>query len=142
MKVYTLYLAALVLFISEFTNAQVTRANSTQSNQARGASAATQNATNQNQKPVTMNQAADSLKFAVNDYKKWQVLTQYGMPLEFFCSVKQITVGGKLSALIYIPQAVSDIQHFRIEIANPLHLIFSIGKRRPDNIFVSFTNNE
>jgi len=66
MKVYTLYFAVLFFLSSEFTNAQVTRTSSTQTNQAKS----TTQTTNPNQKPVTMSQTADSIKYAVNDLKK------------------------------------------------------------------------
>jgi hypothetical protein len=66
MKVYTLYFAALFFLSPQLTNAQVTRTSSTQTNQAKS----TTQTTNTNQKPVTMSQTADSIKYAVNDLKK------------------------------------------------------------------------
>ncbi|MGZ3939176.1 MAG: hypothetical protein ACXVLT_11010 [Flavisolibacter sp.] len=63
MKVYTLYFVALFLLCSPLLNAQVTKASSSQSNQAKAQPAV-------NQKPVTMSQAADSIKYAVSDFKK------------------------------------------------------------------------
>lgn len=69
MKVYTLYFIAMILLFSQTANAQVRRTTSTQSNQARGSAQATQT-TNNNQKQPTMSQTADSLKFAVTDFKK------------------------------------------------------------------------
>jgi hypothetical protein len=48
-------------------NAQVTKSTSTQNNQAKTSSQTTQTNT---QKPVTMSQATDSIKLAVNDFKK------------------------------------------------------------------------
>lgn len=63
MKVYTLYFTALFLFPSAFLNSQVTKTSSTQSNQAKAQPAASQ-------KPVTMSQAADSIKYAVSDFKR------------------------------------------------------------------------
>jgi hypothetical protein len=69
MKVYTLYFLCFVLLLSSTVNAQVNRNTSTQSNQAKSSSQAqtTQKTTS---KPVTMSQATDSIKFAVNDFKK------------------------------------------------------------------------
>jgi hypothetical protein len=69
MKVYILYFIVITLLFSLSVNAQTNRKNSTQSNQARGASQTTQTNTH-SQKPVTMSQATDSLKFAVTDFKK------------------------------------------------------------------------
>lgn len=63
MKVYTLYFTALFLLSSPFLSAQVTQASSTQSNQAKAQPAA-------NKKPVSMSEAADSIKYAVGDFKK------------------------------------------------------------------------
>jgi len=64
MKVYTLYFVTAFSILSQFANAQVTQNSSTQSNQAKA-----QTPSN-NQKPVTMSQAADSIKYAVTDFKK------------------------------------------------------------------------
>jgi len=63
MKVYTLFLTALFLFACQLSNGQVTRASTSQSNQAKGPTAG-------NQKPITASQAADSIKYAVTDFKK------------------------------------------------------------------------
>ena len=63
MKVYTLYFTALFLLPSAFLNSQVTKASSTQNNQAKAQPAVSQ-------KPATMSQAADSIKYAVSDFKK------------------------------------------------------------------------
>jgi len=66
MKVYTLYFFALIFLSVQITNAQVTKTSSTQTNQAK----ATTPSSNVNQKPVTMSQTADSIKYAVTDLKK------------------------------------------------------------------------
>lgn len=73
MKVYTLYFIAMFFLLFQSAFSQVTKTSSTQSNQAKGASQpyqTTQTTNHQNQKPVTLSQATDSLKFAVNDFKK------------------------------------------------------------------------
>lgn len=62
MKVYTLYFATAFFLLSQLTNAQVTKTSS-ENNQAKAQ-------TPSNQKPVTMSQAADSIKYAVTDFKK------------------------------------------------------------------------
>lgn len=69
MKVYALYFIAVILMHSQTVNGQTRRTTSTQSNQAKGSAQTNQN-TNNNQTQPTMSQAADSLKFAVNDFKK------------------------------------------------------------------------
>jgi hypothetical protein len=69
MKVYTLYFLFFVLLLSSTVNAQVNRTTSTQSNQAKSPSQ-TQTTQKNTSKPVTMSQATDSIKFAVNDFKK------------------------------------------------------------------------
>ena len=51
-------------------------------------------------------------------------LTQNRMSLKFLCSVKQIPVGGKYPASESIAKAFGHIDHFWIEIADPLHFIF------------------
>ena len=48
------------------------------------------------------------------------------MSPEFFCPVEQITVGGKLSALEYIAQPLGHVEHFRVEITDPLHFVFGV----------------
>lgn len=65
MKQYTLYFSAAALLFSTLANAQVTRT-STQSNQAK----TNTQPSHATQKSPTMSQTADSLKFAVNDFKK------------------------------------------------------------------------
>lgn len=70
MKVYTLYFIVLTILFSHAANSQVRRSTSTQSNQAKGSSQAGQTQTANHQKQPTMSQSADSLKFAVNDFKK------------------------------------------------------------------------
>jgi hypothetical protein len=70
MKAYTLYLIAMILLLTQIVNAQATRTTSTQNNQAKGVTPASQTTSRQNQKPVTMSQATDSIKYAVNDFKK------------------------------------------------------------------------
>jgi hypothetical protein len=57
----------MALLLSQLVNAQVTRTSSTQSHQANGNA---QTGQNKNQKQPTMSQAADSLKFAMDDFKK------------------------------------------------------------------------
>jgi hypothetical protein len=65
MKIHSVYFIAVMLLFSSLTRAQVSRT-TTQSNQAKGNTPTTRS----NPKPATMSQAADSLKFAVNDFKK------------------------------------------------------------------------
>lgn len=68
MKLYTLYVIAFALLCCQASQAQVVRTTNTQSNQAKsnGPSATK----SQPQPAVTMSQATDSLKTAVNDFKK------------------------------------------------------------------------
>jgi hypothetical protein len=67
MKVYTLYVLVIILLLSLTVNAQVNKNTSTQSNQAKNPSQTTQKNTS---KPASISQATDSIKYAVNDFKK------------------------------------------------------------------------
>lgn len=97
MKVYTLYFIATLL-LSQFVNAQTTRANSTQSHQAKGNAQTNQN-TSHAQKQPTMSQTADSLKFAVNDFKK---------------SMNSLFGGKKDTIQILIPEVEYDDAHLSL----------------------------
>jgi hypothetical protein len=70
MKVYTLYFLLIVFSSFQLLHAQVARNNSTQSNQAKSNAPSNNKTTNNNQSQVTLSQATDSLKTAVNDFKK------------------------------------------------------------------------
>ena len=66
MKRYTLYFLVFILCSVQLF-AQVNKSSSTQSHQAKSSSQPTQKST---PKPVNMSQAADSIKYAVTDFKK------------------------------------------------------------------------
>lgn len=48
------------------------------------------------------------------------------MPLKLFVSVKQIPVRCQLTALVNIAEPRRHVDHLRIEIADPLHLVFVV----------------
>ena len=54
-------------------------------------------------------------------------LKQHGMPFKFFCPVEEITVRGQYPAAVGT-QGLGHIDHFGIELADPLHFIFLIQK--------------
>ena len=54
------------------------------------------------------------------------MLAQYGMSFEFLRSVKKVAVSYKVAASVGA-KALCNIYHFRIEFADPLHLVFIIN---------------
>src|SRR5258707_8701043 len=62
------------------------------------------------------------------------------MPFELFPPVKKITVGSKFTTYKSISQCFRDIDHFGVEIPDPLHLIMGIAGLGLDH-FGGFGNN-
>ena len=56
-----------------------------------------------------------------------KILGQRGMSFELLAPVKKIAVSGQLPANKSIAQALGNIDHFRVEIPDPLHFIVHIS---------------